>query len=99
MVESVDQLVGKIMNTLKGLNLDSNTLVIFTSDNGGLEVEIATDNDPLRSGKGYPYEGGIRVPFIVYWPGKINQGLQNDTPVISHDVFPTFCKRWHQHTQ
>ncbi len=92
MVESVDQSVGKIMNTLKELNLEKNTLVIFTSDNGGLEVEIATDNDPLRSGKGYPYEGGIRVPMIVRWPGKINPRTKSNTPVISHDLFPTICE-------
>lgn len=92
MVESVDQSVGKIMHTLKALDLDQHTLVIFTSDNGGLETEIATDNDPLRSGKGYPYEGGIRVPMIVRWPGKINKNSNNATPVISHDLFPTFCE-------
>ena len=91
MVESVDQSVGKIMQTLKQLNLDRNTLVIFTSDNGGLEMARATDNDPLRSGKGYAYEGGIRVPMIVRWPGKIKGRLRNDTPVISHDLFPTLC--------
>lgn len=92
MVESVDQSVGKIMQTLKKLNLDGNTIVIFTSDNGGLETDKATDNDPLRSGKGYAYEGGIRVPLIVRWPGKIKRNTRNDTPVISHDLFPTLCQ-------
>ncbi|MEX1239571.1 MAG: sulfatase [Cyclobacteriaceae bacterium] len=92
MVESVDETVGKIMQTLKKLKLDQQTLVIFTSDNGGLEMNNATDNDPLRSGKGYAYEGGIRVPMIVRWQGKIKKNQRNDTPVISHDLFPTFCE-------
>ncbi|MEK6481400.1 sulfatase [Catalinimonas sp. 4WD22] len=92
MVESVDLSVGKMMQTLKDLGKDENTLIIFTSDNGGLEVEIATDNDPLRSGKGYPYEGGIRVPMIVRWAGQISAGSQNETPVISHDLYPTICE-------
>lgn len=92
MVESVDETVGKIMNALKKLKLDHQTLVIFTSDNGGLEMNQATDNDPLRSGKGYAYEGGIRVPMIVRWPGRINKNVRNDTPVISHDLFPTICE-------
>lgn len=92
MVESVDQVVGKIMQTIKSLGLDEQTLVIFTSDNGGLEVAVATDNDPLRSGKGYPYEGGIRVPLIVRWPGKIKQDGKSDVPVISHDLFATLCE-------
>lgn len=92
LVESVDQAVGKIMQILKQLNLDQQTLIIFTSDNGGLEADQATDNDPLRSGKGYAYEGGIKVPMIVRWPAKIKKNDTNDTPVISHDFFPTLCE-------
>ncbi len=92
MVESVDQSVGKIMQTLKERQLDEHTLLIFTSDNGGLEIEIATDNDPLRSGKGYPYEGGIRVPMIIRWPGRIAPQTKSNTPVISYDLFPTICE-------
>ncbi len=92
MVESVDETVGKIMHTLMKLNLDRRTLVIFTSDNGGLETNKATDNDPLRAGKGYAYEGGIRVPMIIRWPGRIAPAARNDTPVISHDLFPTLCE-------
>jgi arylsulfatase A-like enzyme len=89
MVESVDMLVGKIMHALDSLDLSENTVLIFTSDNGGLER--VTDNTPLRSGKGYAYEGGIRVPLIVRFPGKIAKGSRNDVPVISHDLFPTIC--------
>lgn len=96
MVESVDQAVGKVRAVLKELNLEDNTLIIFTSDNGGashvgVDGGKATDNSPLRKGKGYPYEGGIRVPLIVTWPGKIKAGQVNDTPVSSVDILPTIC--------
>ena len=90
MVESVDQAVGRIMNTLDALHLADSTMVIFTSDNGGLLP--VTNNAPLRSGKGYPYEGGIREPVIVRWPGVVKPGRVCDTPVISVDYFPTICE-------
>lgn len=90
LVESMDMLVGRIMHTLDSLDLTSNTLLIFTSDNGG--QSRVTDNSPLRSGKGYPYEGGIRIPLIVRYPGKIAAGSRSDVPVISHDWFPTLCE-------
>lgn len=89
MVESVDEAVGKIMQTLKDEGLDKNTLVIFTSDNGGLLS--STDNSPLRSGKGYPWEGGIRVPAIAYWSGVVPENKISDTPFISVDLLPTIC--------
>jgi arylsulfatase A len=89
MVESVDHALGKVLRTLDELNLASDTLVLFTSDNGGLLPK--TSNQPLRSGKGFPYEGGIREPFIVRWPGKIQAGTVNDTMVCSIDVMPTIC--------
>lgn len=89
LIESMDLLVGRIMSVLDSLGLASNTLLVFTSDNGGLAS--VTDNSPLRSGKGFPYEGGIRVPLIVRYPGKIPAGSRSDVPVISHDWFPTFC--------
>lgn len=89
LIESMDMLAGRIMQTLDSLDLTSNTLLIFTSDNGGLAP--VTDNSPLRSGKGFPYEGGIRVPLIVRFPGKIPAGSRSDVPVISHDWFPTIC--------
>lgn len=88
MVESVDQTVGKITWALDEAKLSDKTLVIFTSDNGGLK-DHSTDNSPLRSGKGYPYEGGIRVPLIVRWPGKIEPGSVCDVPVTSVDFLPT----------
>ena len=90
MVESVDDSVGKVMAILDELKIADNTLVIFSSDNGGLLGP--TNNKPLRSGKGYPYEGGIRVPYIFRQPGVIKPGTVCDTPVISVDFLPTICK-------
>ncbi len=90
MVESVDQSVGRVMDTLEKLNLTEDTLFIFTSDNGGFAG--ATNHAPLRGNKGSYYEGGIRVPLILRWPGKAKAGTQCDTPVISMDIYPT-CLR------
>jgi arylsulfatase A len=90
MVESVDSAVGRILDVLDELGIAENTLILFTSDNGGYLQ--ATNNDPLRSGKGYPYEGGIRVPLIARWPKKIQEGSECGTPVTSVDYFPTFCE-------
>lgn len=90
MVESVDQAIGKIMTLLQQLNLAENTIVIFTSDNGGLIGP--TSNAPLRSGKGYPYEGGIRVPLIVRWPGVVRGNSLCDQIVTSVDFLPTLCE-------
>ena len=89
MVESVDQAVGRIITILKEEGIFERTLIIFTSDNGGLLG--VTNNAPLRSGKGFPYEGGIRVPLIIFWPDFINGGKVIDTPVSSIDFFPTLC--------
>jgi arylsulfatase A len=89
MVESVDDAVGRVRATLDALKLSDNTLVIFTSDNGGLVGP--THNAPLRSGKGHPFEGGIRVPFIVTWPGVAQAGVLSDEPVISMDIKPTIA--------
>jgi arylsulfatase A len=90
MVESVDDSTGAILDTLEELGLDDNTMIIFTSDNGGLDRNGGpTENAPLRSGKGYAYEGGIRVPFLVRWPGTIPAGKVSPQPVCSIDVFPT----------
>lgn len=90
MVESVDQALGRMLKTLEECDLARNTLVLFTSDNGG--YERYTSNAPLRSGKGYPYEGGIRVPLIVRWPAVIEPGSECRVPVMSADFFPTFCE-------
>ena len=87
MVNSVDDAVGTVMQTLDRLKLTDNTIVIFTGDNGGLIPK--TSNAPLRMGKGSPYEGGVRVPLIVRWPGEVRAGAVTDIPAISADFFPT----------
>jgi arylsulfatase A-like enzyme len=87
MVESVDDSVGRVMSALKELSLDQNTVILFTSDNGGFYN--ATSNLPLRANKGAYYEGGIRVPLIVKWPGVAKPGHVVSTPVTSTDLYPT----------
>ena len=88
MVESVDRGVGRILDKLRELGLEENTVVILSSDNGG--VKGITSQAPLRGGKGMLYEGGIRVPMIVRWPGHVRPGSRCDTPVIGVDFLPTF---------
>ncbi len=87
MIETLDLNVGKIIDKLEELELTENTLVIFFSDNGGLEN--MADQTPLRAGKGAIYEGGIREPLIAKWPGRIPAGSIDNTPVSSVDFFPT----------
>jgi arylsulfatase A-like enzyme len=92
LVENLDQNVGKVLAELDRLGLTEKTLVIFTSDNGGLIGNPAnpiTNNYPLRSQKGYPYEGGIRVPTLVKWPGKVLAGEKSDFPIVTMDWIPT----------
>jgi arylsulfatase A-like enzyme len=89
MVESVDDAVGMIVAALIKNDLADKTMIVFTSDNGGLQGP--TDNKPLRSGKGYAYEGGIRVPAIVCWPGVIPAGIECPEPISSVDYLPTIC--------
>ncbi len=91
MVESIDESTGKLLAALDKHGIADRTVVLFTSDNGGLDNKgNPTDNAPLRSGKGYAYEGGIRVPFLIRWPGRIPAGVESDTMVTSVDIFPTF---------
>jgi arylsulfatase A-like enzyme len=87
MVHSVDQSVGRVLDALDEVGIASRTLVIFTSDNGGLLGP--THNAPLRAGKGYPYEGGIRVPFIVRWPAVVPPATVSHAMAIGLDVLPT----------
>ncbi len=91
MVEAMDQAVGKVVARLDELNLAKNTLVIMTSDNGGLSTSEGspTSNLPLRAGKGWLYEGGTRTSLIMRWPGVISPGMVNESHVISPDYFPT----------
>lgn len=94
MVEAMDLAVGKVLAKLDELGLRENTLVIFTSDNGGLSTSEGwpTSNLPLRGGKGWIYEGGIREPLIVRWPGVVKPGTVVSTPVSSPDFFPTLLE-------
>jgi len=84
MVESVDDGMGRMLDTLESLGIRDRTAIFFTSDNGGLAK--ITDNAPLRAGKGSAYEGGVRVPFIVSWPGVTEAGSTSDVPVITPDI-------------
>lgn len=88
MVEAVDRSVGRVHAKLEELGMDDNTLIIFTSDNGGLDRGDGkpTNNYPLREGKGSAYEGGIRLPMIVRWPGITPQNTVTNEPVITHDL-------------
>lgn len=84
MIEGMDRSIGRVLKALDDLKLSNNTLVIFTSDNGSL-----FGNGPLRANKGHLYEGGIRVPWAIRWPGKIAPKTTSDVPIVSTDVFPT----------
>lgn len=101
MISSVDDSVGRILAVLDELKLSENTILIFASDNGGVGGYVreglkkagdVTDNAPLRSGKGSLYEGGIRVPFFVRWPGVTPPGAVCETPATHVDIYPTFLE-------
>jgi CubicO group peptidase (beta-lactamase class C family) len=89
MVETLDHLVGRVLRALDELGLAENTLVVFTSDNGGHPGYAA--NGPLRGSKWNLYEGGVRVPWIVRWPGKVPANVTSDTPFIGTDLLPTLA--------
>lgn len=91
MVGEMDKNIGRLLQKLKETGLDKNTIVVFTSDNGGLSTAEGspTSNLPLRGGKGWLYEGGIRVPFIVKVPNAAANGTKVDVPVVSTDFYPT----------
>jgi arylsulfatase A-like enzyme len=94
MLESLDEGVGRLMAKVKALGIEDRTAVFFLSDNGGLryegsQKEPVTDNAPLRAGKGHLFEGGIRIPWLVRWPGVTKPGSTSDTPVSTIDVVPT----------
>jgi arylsulfatase A-like enzyme len=90
MIDSMDQTVGRIRQTLDELGIADRTIIIFASDNGGRIP--TTSNAPLRAGKGSCYEGGVRVPLIVYWPNVTKGGSECATPVITMDLFPTILE-------
>lgn len=90
MVHSMDQNIGRLLQRVKELKLEKNTMVVLTSDNGG--IRDISRQDPLRAGKGSYYEGGIRVPLIVKYPGRVEAGGSCNTRVTNLDFFPTFQK-------
>lgn len=97
MVEAMDENVGRLMDKLAELDLDKDTVIIFTSDNGGLSTlfpgrKAPTSNLPLRAGKGWCYEGGIRVPLIIKVPGISGAARESAVPVISTDFYPTILE-------
>ncbi|MEC8554812.1 MAG: sulfatase [Planctomycetota bacterium] len=94
MVESVDRALAKVQVTLRELELEEKTIIWFTSDNGGLDngKGVPTENLPLRQGKGHPYEGGIRIPTIVSWPGVVPASASSNTPICSIDILPTLTE-------
>jgi arylsulfatase A-like enzyme len=96
MVRAMDDAVGRVLDTLDALELAGDTIVIFTSDNGGRSTLFRsgnpTSNEPIRAGKGWCYEGGIRVPLIVRCPGVTRAGSLCDVPVTSTDFYPTMLE-------
>lgn len=89
MLTSMDDAVGRVLTRLRELNLEENTLIFFVADNGGPESVNSSDNGPLRGSKGSAWEGGIRVPFMMQWKGKIPAGKAYDQPAIQIDFLPT----------
>lgn len=98
MLKKLDENVGTILSLLDSLNLTDNTLIIFSSNNGAvggyhemglLQDKENTGNTPLKGGKGMLFEGGIRVPWIVSWPGKVKGGFRSAEPIVGTDLFPT----------
>jgi arylsulfatase A-like enzyme len=94
MVETMDMAVGRVLAAVRQRGLDDNTVVIFMSDNGGLSTSEGspTSNLPLRGGKGWLYEAGVRVPMIVKWPGVVRPGSSSDQQVMSTDFYPTILE-------
>jgi arylsulfatase A-like enzyme len=91
MVDALDHSGGQVLEALSERRLSENTVVVFVSDNGGLSTAEGhnTSNRPLRCGKGWVYEGGIRVPHVIYWPGVTYTGSTTDVPAIMTDLYPT----------
>ena len=91
LIEHVDEAIGKVIQTLKDLNLDKNTIIVFTSDNGGVTSgdNFSTNQLALRGGKGYQWEGGTRIPFFIHVPGVKQNGASINVPVTGTDLYPT----------
>ena len=91
LIEHMDEGIGKVIASLKENGLYKNTLIVFTSDNGG-QLNVGANNGPLRAGKQDMYEGGIRVPMCAVWPSKIKAGSRDDRVALTMDLFPTICE-------
>ncbi|NGP78095.1 sulfatase [Balneolaceae bacterium YR4-1] len=96
MIKNLDWNIGRLLDRLQSLGLDENTIIVFTSDHGGLSNQgtrnrnLATSNFPLRAGKGWLYEGGVRVPLLVKWPGVTKPGVNEEAIISGVDYYPTF---------
>ena len=90
LIEHMDDGIGKLLAKLDETDTAKNTLVIFTSDNGG-QLNVGANNGPLRDGKQSMYEGGLKVPFCAVWPGKIEEGTRSERTALTMDLFPTVC--------
>jgi arylsulfatase B len=91
MLANLDDSVGQIMDKIEAEGMTENTIFIFLSDNGGPTRELTSSNLPLRGGKGDYYEGGIRIPFLMQWKGRVPAGQVYEEPIISIDLFPTLA--------
>jgi arylsulfatase A-like enzyme len=91
LIEHLDSGIGRVLDTLDRLKLSDNTVVLFNSDNGGL-LQSGANNGPWRSGKTHMYEGGLRVPALVRWPGHIAAGSRTERRTATMDLFPTCCE-------
>ncbi len=91
LIEHLDDGIGMVLRALKDCGLSDNTLVIFTSDNGG-QLSVGANNGPLRAGKQDMYEGGIRVPMCAVWPGRIAPGSRSGRVALTMDLYPTICE-------
>lgn len=99
MIKSIDESVERVRQTLTELGYEKDTIIVLASDNGGLSTgdllgnrEVSTSNKPLRTGKGWLYEGGMRIPMMVYWPGVTKSGTVTDRATTGTDFYPTFLE-------
>jgi arylsulfatase A-like enzyme len=94
MLQELDEAVDRVLKKLDEIKLSERTIVVFLSDNGGLSTAEGspTSNLPLRAGKGWNYEGGLRVPWMVRVPGRVAAGTECGVPVISNDLYPTLLE-------
>jgi arylsulfatase A-like enzyme len=90
LIEHLDDAIGRVLEQLRLSGLEDDTLVVFTSDNGG-QLSVGANNGPLRDGKQSVYEGGLKVPACVVWPGRIEAGTRCAQPVLTMDLYPTLC--------